>query len=194
MKANKYDLIALGQFPRSWQDPNTGTTYPRLFLEQMSVSELEAIGWYEIVDNAPVQGSNDNLTKDSLVFNGSTIEQNYTVTAVLTLIDAQAIKYSEIWERAEVRITNTAKGTSSDPRHRDRIRDKSQARLMKKANGGSLTVEEQADEDWYDSYLDWADITRDEAQAACDAVEALNTPELVIAYDINAIVWTTFTP
>lgn len=194
MKANKYDLVELGQFPRSWQDPNTGTTYPRLFLEQMTVAEREAIGWYEIVDNAPVQGSNDSLSKDPLVFTGTSITQSYTVTSNQTVGEAQATKYGEVWDAADALIANKAKGSSTNPRHHDRLRDKSQARLMKKANGGSLTAGEQVDEDWYDSFIDWADLVRDEAQTACDAVEILATPELVIAYDVSAIVWPVFTP
>ena len=100
--------------------------------------------------------------------------------------EGKAKKYTEIWEVAARRISevldsestsmNTAEGKSK------RLSDKSNKRLTKKSKGQTLTPAEEADEQWYDAYLDWADSTNDAADQGEDAVEAMTLPEDVDAY------------
>ena len=108
---------------------------------------------------------------------------------------AQSNKYSEIWNEYERRIaeTNDDAGTSKDPHSGVDKANKSQKRLTKKSKGGSLNAKEEADEEWYDEYLDWSDENHDAADSACDVVELLTAPSAVNAYDVvNDPSWTVF--
>ena len=111
--------------------------------------------------------------------------------------EGKTAKYAEIWEVAARRISevldnesasmNTVEGKTK------RLSDKSNKRLIKKSNGQNLTPAEEADEQWYDAYLDWADSTNDTADQGEDAVEAMTLNEDVDAYSAEIDpVWPTF--
>lgn len=87
MKANKYDLKEMRSFPRSWKDPSTGDTWTKAGLELLLVDQEATLGWYTIVDNIPVLGANKQAVKLTLVFTGTSIEQNYTVEDILSPAD-----------------------------------------------------------------------------------------------------------
>jgi len=195
MIANKYDLKELRAFPRSWVDPVSERTFCKTGLQRASVSMLEEVGWYTIIDNKPMNGSNDTLTKDTLVFTGTSIEQNYIVTPTSTLDEAKTNKHSEVWTYAESLIDAQAQNItgSRNPLERVRQADRSQQRLMKVARGGTLSPRQLNQEKWYYAYLNWAEAIRDSADLSCDAVDLLTTPENVIAYDPSTdVVWDVF--
>lgn len=198
MKANKYDLVALRQFPRSWTDPVSGTTYPRLFLEGMTIGERKSLGWYEIVDNAPALGDNEESTKLPLNFTGTTIEQDYTVSQDLNLTDLKSAKYAEIWAHGEalnVAAEATFFGNTQSPETiRDRLIKKDANISGKRHKGTALTAAEDIFVDAYDTLTDYQDSVNDIADLAEDAVEAMATEAAVIAYDVAATpVWPVWT-
>lgn len=84
MKAHKDNLSRSGNFPRWWTDPNTGTSYPRKWLEDATLAVQKSLGWYEVVENVPAYNSSIEriVPVSPLVFTGTTIEQNYTVEAI----------------------------------------------------------------------------------------------------------------
>ena len=85
MYAHKDELQARGKFPRSWRNQETGDTWLGAAIEKITTVEQETLGWYVIVDNLPVLQENQRAEPDSLVFKGTTIEQNYTVVTDLSI-------------------------------------------------------------------------------------------------------------
>ena len=98
-------------------------------------------------------------------------------------------KYAEIWAYANALIKAVTDAESPDRNDSkskaDRLSSKSQKRLTKKSKGQVLTVKEEADEAWYDAYLDWADSTNDIADLAEDAVEAMTLVSDVSSYSVE---------
>ena len=117
---------------------------------------------------------------------------------VLPLIDeGKAKKYAEIWDVAASRISevldNESPSMNTTAGKAKHLSDKTLKRLTKKSKGQNLTPKEEADEQWYDAYLDWADSTNDAADQGEDAVEAMTLPEDVDAYSAETDpVWPVF--
>ena len=100
---------------------------------------------------------------------------------------AKQPKYAEIWAYANSLIKAVTDAESPDRNDSEgkaeRLSNKSQKRLTKKSKGQALTPQEEADEDWYDVFLDWADATNDIADLAEDAVEAMTLVGNINAYN-----------
>lgn len=145
-----------------------------------------------------VRGAENQGIIDQLIIDGwaemTAVEFEEFRNPTQLIGDAQTLKYTEIWSAAETRIDAQTNDGSKNPNQYKRLQAKSQKRLMKMAGGRPLTVQDQADEDWFDNFFDWADLVRDKADISCDEVELLATPEAVIAYDVTAIIWPTYTP
>ena len=116
-------------------------------------------------------------------------------TAEDLLLEAKDTKYAEIWAEYDKRVSEVEHGSysSTNPQKGQGLSKKSDKRLTKKSKGQSLTTQEEADEEWYDEYLDWADDNHDAADLACDAVELMTNQQAVSDYDVvNTPAWTTF--
>ena len=113
------------------------------------------------------------------------------------LAQAKTTKYNEIWAEYN-KQTNGIMLTGIVGKNTDKkstLQKRSDKRLTKKSKGQSLTAQEQTDEDWYDTYLDWVDSNHDVADAACDFVELYGTIDDVTAYNaINMPAWLPWSP
>lgn len=88
MIAHENELVARNIFPQSWTNSD-GITYPRKWLADLSTAEQEVLGWYVIVDNMPTLDSDEEATAQPLVFNGSSITQNYTVSDIVVPVPTE---------------------------------------------------------------------------------------------------------
>ena len=163
--------------------------------------------WVEITfddDSKGTTSTTDGIRRqytdqlDEWLGEGNTIDQ-YDHLHGQDILDVKNNKYAEIWAYGNSLIgyetehsdttSNTVTGKSK------KISDKSQKRLTKKSKGQSLTPDEEADEDWFDSFLDWEDSINDTSDSGCDTVESMSDKYLVDDFDpATDIIWPAFTP
>ena len=114
MKAHKDELVLLNEFPKSWV--KDGVTYPRKWLDDMTTNDLESWGWYDVIDNIPTLTDNQQISKDVLIFNCSSITQNYTITPRLStadyLLEVKTLKAQQV--KAEFIIQADLPATDSN--------------------------------------------------------------------------------
>lgn len=84
MKAHNKQLKGFNSFPKSWEDPDTGTTYPKLFLDSMSETELSDLGWQDVIVEDVVLQDNEVKTPSALVLEEGKIIQRYSISAQYT--------------------------------------------------------------------------------------------------------------
>ena len=104
------------------------------------------------------------------------------------LQDAKGTKYAEIYAYADSLLEDNEdtffpKGYSH-ARDKDRLAKSQAKRSNKKIAGTPLSVQEEAEDDRYDSLMDWADSVYDIADLAEDTVETLPTVPQVEEYNV----------
>jgi len=132
-----------------------------------------------IIESSQVPTDND-------IWNGTEFVPEYTDEELLE--QAKQGKYPSIYAHADSLIeaqeaTFFSKG-SNRGRNKDRLLKQQNKRNNKKIKGQSLNPKEEAEDDRYDSFMDWADTIYDEADLAEDAVEAMSDINNVKAYDV----------
>lgn len=152
--------------------------------------EMETIelGWIPLTVNQ----SNINTSLSYMVEVSQWLIDNPNLITMkpdtVKLEEAKQLKYPEIYAHADSLIqaqenTFFDKGINSG-RNKDRLLKQQNKRNNKKIKGQNLNAKEQAADDRYDSFLDWADLVYDEADLAEDAVEAMSDIEAVKGYDV----------
>jgi len=69
------------------KNDNPNVSFPR---ETLTNERLLEYNIYPIVENTPIVAENEEATPDALVFTGTTVEQNYTVTEVMPIAEWNA--------------------------------------------------------------------------------------------------------
>jgi len=103
--------------------------------------------------------------------------------------DAKETKYAEIYAHADSLIaeqedTFFTKG-SNRGRNKDRLLKQQNKRNNKKIKGQTLNPNEQAEEDRYDSFMEWSEDVYDEADKSRDKVENYPHVEQVKNYNVE---------
>jgi len=137
-------------------------------------------------------GSQDEFIPDNL----TQITDDEAFTILNPIGDTKEAKYAEIYAHADSLIAEQeaaffTKGVSTG-RNKDRLLKQQNKRNNKKIKGQNLNAKEQAEDDRYDSFMDWADIVYDVADTSEDAVEAMTNVEDVKNYDVDNITWPTW--